>query len=347
MVDGSAVVRKELQLILEKEPDMEVIGAVPDPVYALDNLSKEWPDVIVLDVEMPRMDSVTFVKKIMAERPTPVVLFFTLTENGLETALQALDAGVAEIVTKPMTGLKKFLHESSSEWVNVVRALAKANVKSRGETAALQQLTAKPRSAVILRATGSRARVQATQRIVAIGTSAGGTKALEVVLNALPENCPGIVVVQHMPEKFTFLFAERLNSLCRIEVREAKNNDRVLPGLALIAPGGYQMLLKRRGAFYHVEVIDAPPVSRHRPSVDVLFSSVAQHAGKNAIGIIMTGMGDDGARGLKEMLDAGADTVAQDEASCVVFGMPKEAIKLGAAKRIMPLNEIHLAILGK
>jgi len=346
LVDDSAVVRQVLQAILDQEPDIHVIGAASDPIFALEKLTREWPDVIVLDVEMPRMDGITFLKKIMAEHPTPVVICSSLTEKGAETTMQALSAGAVEIIAKPQIGLKRFLQESSGELVAAVRAASHANVKRLSRPASpLPQVAAKLNADAILPA-ASHAMAQTTERIVAIGTSTGGTQALETVLTALPRVCPGMVIVQHMPEKFTASFAERLNSLCQIEVREAQNNDRVIPGRALIAPGGKHMLLKRNGAYYHVEVVDGPLVNRHRPSVDVLFRSVAKFAGKNATGIIMTGMGDDGARGLKEMLDAGAATVAQDEHSCVVFGMPKEAIKLGAAKRIVPLHEIHWAILG-
>ena len=347
LVDDSAVVRQVLQGVLEEEPDIQVIGAASDPIFALDKLAKEWPDVIVLDIEMPRMDGITFLKKIMAEHPTPVVICSTLTLKGAETTVQALAAGAVEIITKPTVGLKNFLKESSGELVNAVRAAAQSNVRRIVRAAEpMPPVAGKLNADAILAPAGSHAMAQTTERIVAIGTSTGGTQALEAVLTALPRVCPGIVIVQHMPEKFTASFAERLNGLCQIEVREAKNNDRVIPGLALIAPGGKHMMLKRSGAYYYTEVVDGPLVNRHRPSVDVLFRSVAKFAGKNATGIIMTGMGDDGARGLKEMLDAGAATVAEDESTCVVFGMPKEAIKLGAAKRILPLHEIHWAILG-
>ena len=348
LVDDSAVVRQVLQAILEQEPDIHVIGAASDPIFAMNKFAREWPDVIVLDVEMPRMDGITFLKKIMVEHPTPVVICSSLTEKGAETTLQALAAGAVEVITKPKVGLKNFLLESSNELVAAVRAAAQANVKCQVRVGALlSPVAGKLNADAILPAATIHSMAKTTERIVAIGTSTGGTQALESVLTALPRVCPGIVIVQHMPEKFTALFAERLNGLCQIEVREAKNNDRVIPGLALIAPGGKHMLLKRSGAYYHVEVVDGPLVNRHRPSVDVLFRSVAKFAGKNATGIIMTGMGDDGARGLKEMLDAGAPTVAQDEATCVVFGMPKEAIKLGAAKKVVPLHEMHRAILGK
>ncbi|WP_122664296.1 protein-glutamate methylesterase/protein-glutamine glutaminase [Pseudomonas viridiflava] len=350
LVDDSAVVRQVLLGILNDTPDIHVMGAASDPIFAMDKLAKEWPDVIVLDVEMPRMDGITFLKKIMSERPTPVVICSSLTQKGAETSLQAMSAGAVEVITKPTTGLKNFLLESAAELVGAIRAAANANVRNLGRRAApAPVLTPATRLSAdaILPAAQGHAMAQTTERIVALGTSTGGTQALEAVLTALPRVCPGIVIVQHMPEKFTASFAERLNGLSQIEVREAKNNDRILPGLALIAPGGKHMMVTRSGAFYHVQVVDGPLVNRHRPSVDVLFRSVAKFAGKNATGIIMTGMGDDGARGLKEMLDAGSSTVAQDEASCVVFGMPKEAIKLNAAQRIMPLHDIQHAILHK
>ncbi|MEX6674397.1 chemotaxis response regulator protein-glutamate methylesterase [Pseudomonas sp. W2Oct36] len=349
LVDDSAVVRQVLMAILSDTPDIHVMGAASDPIFAMDKLAREWPDVIVLDVEMPRMDGITFLKKIMSERPTPVVICSSLTQKGAETSLQALSAGAVEIITKPTTGLKNFLLESAAELVAAIRAAANSNVRNLGKRTASPVPVApagKLTADAILPAATGHAMAQTTERIVAIGTSTGGTQALEAVLKALPRVSPGIVIVQHMPEKFTASFAERLNSICAIEVREARNNDRILPGLALIAPGGKHLIVTRSGAYYHAQVIDGPQVNRHRPSVDVLFRSVAKFAGKNATGIIMTGMGDDGARGLKEMLDAGAATVAQDEASCVVFGMPKEAIKLNAAQRIMPLEHIHQAILN-
>ncbi|WP_053130174.1 chemotaxis response regulator protein-glutamate methylesterase [Pseudomonas sp. MIACH] len=349
LVDDSAVVRQVLLAILSDTPDIHVMGAASDPIFAMDKLAREWPDVIVLDVEMPRMDGITFLKKIMSERPTPVVICSSLTQKGAETSLQALSAGAVEIITKPTTGLKNFLIESAAELVAAIRAAANSNVKNLGKRSAIPALApaSKLSADAILPAANGHAMAQTTERIVAIGTSTGGTQALEAVLTALPRVCPGMVIVQHMPEKFTASFAERLNGLCEIEVREARNNDRILPGLALIAPGGKHLMVTRSGAYYHAQVIDGPLVNRHRPSVDVLFRSVAKFAGKNATGIIMTGMGDDGARGLKEMLDAGAATVAQDEASCVVFGMPKEAIKLNAAQRILALEDIHQAILYK
>jgi two-component system chemotaxis response regulator CheB len=257
--------------------------------------------------------------------------------------MQALEAGAVQIVTKPKVGLKSFLQDSSDDLIQAVKAAARANMRNLRVRSSLPPVSSKFTADAILMP-ASHAMVETTDRLVAIGTSTGGTQALEVVLSALPRVCPGIVIVQHMPEKFTESFAARLDGLCQIEVREAKNNDRVIPGRALIAPGGKHMLLKRSGAQYHVEVIDGPLVNRHRPSVDVLFRSVAKYAGKNALGIIMTGMGDDGARGLKEMKDAGAATVAQNEETCVVYGMPKEAVKLGCVDKVVALDNIHTEI---
>jgi len=342
IVDDSAVVRQVLAATLAEDPEIEVIGTAADPVFALDKMQRAWPDVVVLDVEMPRMDGITFLKKLMAEHPTPVVICSTLTEKGAATTMQALSAGAVGIVTKPKIGLKSFLQDASDDLASAVKAAARANVRRLAPppVAAAPKLTA---DAILPAA--AHAMAETTDRVIAIGTSTGGTQALERVLTALPRVCPGIVIVQHMPEKFTGAFAERLNGLCQIEVREAALGDRVLPGRALIAPGGRHMLLKRSGAHYHVDVVDGPPVSRHRPSVDVLFRSVAKCAGRNALGIIMTGMGDDGAKGMKEMHGMGAQTIAQDEASCVVFGMPKEAIKLGGVTRVAALEQIPQEIL--
>jgi two-component system chemotaxis response regulator CheB len=344
IVDDSAVVRQVLTATLAQDPGIKVIGAVADPLFAMARMQIQWPDVIVLDVEMPRMDGITFLKKLMSERPTPVVICSTLTEKGAETTMQALAAGAVSIVTKPKIGLKQFLQDDSEGLLVAVKAAARANLRRLTTTASVVA-SAKLTADAILPAS-LHAMLETTDRIVAIGTSTGGTQALEVILTALPRVCPGIVIVQHMPEKFTGAFAARLNSLSQIEVREAVNGDRVMPGRALIAPGGRHMLLKRSGAQYHVEIVDGPQVSRHRPSVDVLFRSVAKCAGKNALGIIMTGMGDDGARGLKEMYDMGASTVGQDEDSCVVYGMPKEAVKLGAVKRELPLDRIAYEIVS-
>ena len=360
IVDDSAVVRQVLSAALAKDPSIELIGAAADPVFAMERMKKDWPDVIVLDVEMPRMDGITFLKKIMSERPTPVLICSTLTEKGAATTIQALEAGAFSIVNKPKMGLKGFLEESSDDLISIIKAAAQANPgklvpkiripqpsSGAASSAGLPPGAVPPKlSADAILSATTHAMLETTERVVAIGTSTGGTQALEVVLTALPQVCPGIVIVQHMPEKFTGAFAERLNSLCKIEVREAKTGDRVLPGRALIAPGGRHMLLKRNGSQYHVDIVDGPPVSRHRPSVDVLFRSVAKCAGKNALGIIMTGMGDDGAVGLLEMRNEGALTIGQDEQSCVVYGMPKEAVKRGAVIKTLPLSGIAGAIAG-
>jgi two-component system chemotaxis response regulator CheB len=338
IVDDSATVRQVLAAVLNAEHDIEVIGSAPDPLYALDKMNRDWPDVIVLDVEMPRMDGITFLKKLMAQRPTPVVICSTLTEKGAETTMQALSAGAVAIVTKPRIGLKQFLVDSAEDVVGAVRAAAQANVRRLVPGPVVKpKLTA---DAILSGPAPTQAMHETTDKVVAVGTSTGGTQALEVMLSALARTVPGLVIVQHMPEKFTAAFADRLNSICQIEVREAKHGDRVMPGRALIAPGGRHMMLKRSGAQYHVDVVDGPAVNRHRPSVDVLFRSVARCAGGNALGVIMTGMGDDGARGMKEMRDAGAATLAQDEASCVVYGMPKEAVKLGGVQKSVPLGAI-------
>lgn len=344
IVDDSAVVRQVLTAMLGEAPGIDVTGAVSDPMFAMKHMRAQWPDVIVLDVEMPRMDGITFLKKLMAERPTPVVICSTLTAKGAATTMQALAAGAVSIVTKPTLGLKQFLQDNSNDLISAVKAAARSNVRRLVPVGAGQTVPPKL-SADAVQPLSPHAMAETTDRVVAIGTSTGGTQALEAVLTALPRVCPGIVVVQHMPEKFTEAFANRLNDLCKLEVREAKSGDRVMPGRVLIAPGGRHMLLKRSGAQYHVDIVDGPPVSRHRPSVDVLFRSVAQSAGRNALGIIMTGMGDDGARGLKELHGAGARTLAQDEETCVVYGMPKEAVKLGAVDRILPLGDIHAEIL--
>ncbi len=340
VIDDSAVVRQVISGLLSEAPGIEVMAAVADPVLAIERLKLDWPDVIVLDVEMPRMDGITFLKLVMQQKPTPVVICSTLTERGAKTSMEAMAAGAVAIITKPKVGLKQFLSEASDELVNTVKAAARANVRRLAVGSVPLQAPAAKQTADAILPPATRAMTQTTERVVALGTSTGGTQALEEVLTALPRVSPGIVIVQHMPEKFTAAFAARLDSLCQIAVKEAEHNDRVVPGRALIAPGGRHMLLKRSGAQYFVEVIDGPLVNRHRPSVDVLFRSVAKSAGANALGVIMTGMGDDGAAGLLEMRNVGARTLAQDEESCVVFGMPKEAIKRGGAERIVPLSAV-------
>jgi two-component system, chemotaxis family, protein-glutamate methylesterase/glutaminase len=350
IVDDSAVVRQVLLELLREQTGIEVLAAVADPFFAMQRMKARWPDVIVLDVEMPRMDGITFLRKLMQERPTPVIICSTLTEAGAPTTLEALAAGAVSIVTKPKADLRGFLHESAAELATAIRTAARANLQGLARraaltAAALPRAVAKHTADVILSPALERAMTRTTERVVAIGTSTGGTQALEEILTSLPQVCSGLVIVQHMPPQFTAAFARRLDALCQIEVREARDRDRVVPGCALIAPGGRHLLLQRSGAQYYVEVREGPPVNRHCPSVDVLFRSVAKAAGRNALGIIMTGMGDDGARGLKEMRDAGAGTIAQDEASCVVFGMPKEAIRMQAAERVLSLEALAAAIL--
>jgi two-component system chemotaxis response regulator CheB len=339
IVDDSAVVRQVLSDILSKDHEIEVIGAAADPIFAMAKMNSDWPDVVVLDVEMPRMDGITFLKKLMSVRPTPVVICSTLTEKGAETTMQALSAGAVGVVTKPKTGLKSFLEDDVGDLVHAVKAAALTDMRS---VKAMSILNSKPHKHLEQSPATSapQSMTTTTDRIVALGTSTGGTQALEVILTSLSRVCPGIVIVQHMPEKFTGAFSARLNTICEIEVKEAETGDRVIPGRALIAPGGKHMSIKRSGAQYIADVQDGPLVNRHRPSVDVLFRSVAKWAGKNALGIIMTGMGDDGAHGLKEMLNAGAKTAGQDEKSCVVYGMPKEAMKLGAVQQELPLSSI-------
>jgi len=342
IVDDSAVVRQVVSQALANDPGIEVIATASDPLFALEKMRTSWPDVLVIDIEMPRMDGITFLKKIMSERPTPVVVCSSLAEQGAQASFEALAAGAVAIITKPKIGLKNFLEDASDNIVQAVYSAAKSNVRALHASAAPVQPSLS--ADAMLSAGQNLALSRTTDQVVAIGTSTGGTQAIEAVLTRLPATSLGIVIVQHMPAVFTAMFAERLHSLCQIEVREAQNGDRVIPGRALIAPGGKHMMLKRNGAQYVVEVADGPLVNRHKPSVDVLFRSVAKFAGVNALGIIMTGMGDDGARGLKEMHDAGAKTIAQDEASCVVFGMPKEAIKLGGVDFTLPLDQIPAAI---
>ncbi|MDR7328176.1 MULTISPECIES: protein-glutamate methylesterase/protein-glutamine glutaminase [Catenuloplanes] len=402
IVDDSAVVRQALTARLAASPGIEVIGAVADPVFAMAHMNRAWPDVVVLDLEMPRMDGLTFLKKIMAVRPTPVVVCSALTAHGAETAVEALAAGAVAVIPRPVTGLKQFVETQFSDIVAAVRAAALGGQRGRasvpphdvdlalapaggraapaptravaatrlgspppatrlapfltppdprfappavpatrlGSPPAAPAVVLDPPHLTDLPGHKANKAVVSAERVVAIGTSTGGTKALEVVLPALPRSVPGVVIVQHMPERFTAAFAQRLDTMCRVRVREAADGDEVLPGNVLVAPGGRHMELIRMGSGYRVRVFDAPPVNRHRPSVDVLFRSVARAAGNAALGVIMTGMGDDGARGLLEMHRAGAFTVAQDEATCVVHGMPHEAVTLGAVDREAPLGSI-------
>lgn len=336
IVDDSAVVRQTVAEIVAAHPQLEVMATANDPFQAAERLRREWPDVIVLDVEMPRMDGITFLRRLMAQRPVPVVICSTLVGEGSRTYLAALEAGAVDLIEKPDLSTRKFLEESTIRIQDAVLAAAHARV-GRATSPALR-----PRhSADVMLAPAARgAMAQTTQKVVAIGASTGGTEALREVLQSLRHDAPPVVIVQHMPEAFTRGFARRLDDLCQITVKEAQSGDSVLRGQALIAPGARHMMLIRSGANYRVEIRDGPLVNRHRPSVDVLFRSVARVAGANAIGVIMTGMGDDGARGLKEMRDTGARTLGQDEASCVVYGMPAEAFRMGGVEREVDLAEI-------
>jgi two-component system chemotaxis response regulator CheB len=342
VVDDSAIVRQALIAILSEKRGFQVIVAA-DPLIAMEKMKKFTPDVILLDLEMPRMDGMTFLRKIMSHDPLPVVVCSGLTGSRTEAAIRALEIGAVDIITKPKIGIRGFFEESAVLLEDTVRAAATARVN---QFRALPELSARPASpGIVIPAVTIPAGHQQKAKIVAIGASTGGTEALLHVLEQMPLDCPGIVAVQHMPEGFTAAFAKRLDGICGIEVREAADGDKVVPGRAYIAPGNRHLLVRRLGPTYFLEVREGPLVSRHRPSVNVLFRSVAQAAGSNAVGILMTGMGDDGADGLLEMKQAKAFTIAQDEASCVVFGMPREAILRGAADEVLPLTRIPSAIL--
>jgi two-component system chemotaxis response regulator CheB len=348
IVDDSAIVRQTLTAILDSDPKIEVIGTASDPFFAAKKIAQEIPDVITLDVEMPRMDGLTFLRKIMSQHPMPVVIISSLTAKGTETGLKALEYGAVEIITKPQMNTKEFIEESKIRICDAVKAAAYAKIDKKTPPKFIAQIEVQPKytADAILPASSDYSMIKTTEIVVAVGASTGGTEALRVFLEELPVDCPGIVIVQHMPENFTRSFAERLDCICKISVKEAQNGDIVTRGKALIAPGNHHMLLKRSGARYYIEIQDGPLVNRHRPSVDVLFRSTARFAGKNAIGIIMTGMGDDGARGLLELKTAGAYTIAQDEKTSVVFGMPKEAINLEAAQKVLPLDKIAGAVIN-
>jgi two-component system chemotaxis response regulator CheB len=366
VVDDSSVVRQLMQELLGATSDIEVVATASDPIFAMRKMRHEWPDVIVLDIEMPRMDGITFLKQIMAVRPTPVIICSARADSCADITMEALSAGAVSVISKPALGVRDFLHDTFDDVANAIRAAAQAHI-GRGSMpscraphapspaksapramryelerfAELQRFSAD----AVLEAPGAAdAFHPLTARIVAIGASTGGPQALERVFMELSPHCPGVVVVQHMPERFTRSFAERLHKIVRVDVKEAEHLDIVVPGRVLIAPGGMHLVVKRDGVQYYVEIINGPLVSRHKPSVDVLFRSVAKAAGSNAVGIIMTGMGDDGARGLKEMADRGAATYAQDERSSVVFGMPKEAVQLGGVGDVISLQNISAVI---
>ena len=345
VVDDSAVVRQALTDILESDPGIEVMATAVDPFVAADKIRKEVPDVITLDIEMPRMDGLTFLKKIMSQHPIPVVICSSLAQAGGHNALKALEYGAVEIITKPKVGTKKFFEESRIRVCDVVKAAAMTRGKRIKPPAPPVKVQPKLDADAVI-PMGRAQNVQRTEKIVLVGASTGGTEALRVFLEQLPVNCPPVAIVQHMPEHFTAAFANRLNSICQVNIKEAQDGDAMTRGLVLIAPGNKHMLLKRSGVRYYVEVKDGPLVSRHRPSVDVLFRSGARFAGKNVVSAIMTGMGDDGAKGMKELHDTGAYCIAQDEATSVVFGMPQEAIKLGGVDKVVPLQRIAPDILN-
>ncbi len=343
LVDDSALVRSTLTDVLSSDPEIEIMATAADPYIAAKKMRKEVPDVMILDVEMPRMDGITFLQKIMTQNPIPVIICSTLVETGSETTLKALEYGAVDIIRKPKVSTRQFLEEAKVQLTDAVKGAARAKLaKLTGRTSLIEpKLTAD----AVLKCSSERAMARTTEKIVVIGASTGGTEAVRQVLEALPQDAPGIVVIQHMPEGFTSSFATRLNDLCRINVKEAMNGDSVLRGHALIGPGNKHCLLKRSGARYYVEVRDGPLVARHRPSVDVLFRSATRYAGKNAVGVILTGMGDDGATGMREMFDAGAYTIGQDERSCVVYGMPKAASDKGGVVEVLPLDQIASGII--
>ena len=338
VVDDSAVVRQTLMHLIKDDPDIELLGSAPNPLIAAPMLRRLRPDVLLLDIEMPGMDGLTFLRQIMEEAPIPTVICSTLTEAGSKMALDAMSAGAVAVVAKPRLGLKQFLEDSRRELLQTLKAAARA----RPRAAALAPRAPAPAAA---RAPSDGLHALSVNKPVVLGSSTGGTQAIESVLLALPGDAPGIAIVQHMPEKFTAMYAQRLDGTCAMNVREARDGDRLERGVVLIAPGGRHMQLRKAGGQYFAQIADGPPVNRHKPSVDVLFRSAADCAGRDALAIILTGMGDDGARGMKALHDRGSRTIAQNEESCVVFGMPKEAIALGAADEVLALDRIAAEIL--
>jgi two-component system chemotaxis response regulator CheB len=341
VVDDSAVVRQALAHMLSGNAEVELIGSAPNPLLAMDMIRKNPPDVLLLDIEMPGMDGLTFLRQIMSSNPIPTVICSTLSTEGSKIALEALSAGAVAVLAKPKLGLKQHLEDSRREMIQTLKTAAKSRPRGRANVPEASAAKAPgPRAPVL-----SSVHAFAMNKPVVIGSSTGGTQALELVLTSLPADAPGIAITQHMPEKFTAMYASRLNGICAMNVREAKNGDRLERGVVLIAPGGLHMQLQKKAGQYYVHVVDGPPVNRHKPSVDVLFKSAAECGGRDVLGIILTGMGDDGARGMKQLHDGGARTIAQNEETCVVFGMPKEAIKLQAVDDILPLEQVARAIL--
>lgn len=351
IVDDSAVARRMLMELLSTDPLIEVVGTASDPYMAVRQIEKLAPEVIVLDVEMPRMDGLTFLERLMAQHPMPVVMCSSLTTEGSKTAIQALEMGAVDVFAKPKLESPRILQEVQTTFCDIIKSAAKARLRRRPRELSRPMpehafhVPPKLSPDVIIPGPSSRQEFEVTDPIIVVGASTGGTEALRIFLQEMPTDCPGILCVQHMPENFTRTFAQRLDSLCRISVREASNGDEVKAGQALIAPGNRHMLLKRLGGKYCVELHDGPLVSRHRPAVNVLFRSAARYAGPNAIAVIMTGMGDDGAIGMAELAQQGALTLAQDEATCVVYGMPGEAVRLGGVQHILPLDQLATACL--
>ena len=339
VIDDSALIRSLLTEIINDTKDLQVIGTAPDPLVAREMIKQLNPDVLTLDVEMPRMDGLDFLEKLMRLRPMPVLMVSTLTEKGSEITLRALELGATDFVTKPKMGISQGMQQYADEITDKIRTAAKAKVSTLQSIAKASAAASEPQSAI-------RNPLISSEKLLIIGASTGGTEAIKSFLMQMPSDCPGILITQHMPAGFTKSFADRLDSLCRISVKEAVDGERILPGHAYIAPGDQHLLLARSGANYITRLSDSEPVNRHKPSVDVLFDSAAANAGKNAIGIILTGMGKDGAAGMLEMRNAGAYNFAQDEASCVVFGMPREAIAVGAAHEVGPLNALPSMVLA-
>ncbi len=338
VVDDSAVVRQTMMHLIQGDAEVELVGSAPNPLIAAPAIRKNPPDVLLLDIEMPGMDGLTFLRQIMEQSPIPTVICSTLTAQGSKMALDALAAGAVAVVSKPRLGLKQFLEESRRELLQTLKSAARTRPRAA--------VTGGSAAAAVRRPSIDGLHALSVNKPVVIGSSTGGTQALELVLTSLPGDSPGIAIVQHMPPKFTAMYAERLDNLCAMNVREAKDGDRIERGVALIAPGGLHMSLRKAGGQYFVVIADGPPVNRHKPSVDVLFRSAAECASRDVLGVILTGMGDDGARGMKMLHDKGAHTIAQNEETCVVFGMPKEAINLGAVDDVVALNQVANAIMG-